>query len=159
MTITYCNIFYGLVYLLKAHSHERQYFHKFANVFLIKWPLKNIYNVPEVYSGMLIIVPRALHIQHFLGGGQTPLRGFPQHSLSILDPPLGIMSKTMANSKVVKNIYKLNHSTRAQSNQTHVTCNNSYDSPEYLQFYHQYWNYLIIHSDRACIPYIEKPGR
>ena len=134
MTITYCNIFYGLVYLLKAHSHERQYFHKFANVFLIKWPLKNISNVPEIYSGMLRIVPRALHIQNFLGGGQTPPPPpwlpptFPKYfsvTLMQTDPPppmgknprsapAGIISKTMAYSKVVTNIYKLNHSTRAQ---------------------------------------------
>ena len=40
---------YFLVYLL-------QYFHKFANVFLINWPLKNISNVPEVCSGMLRMV-------------------------------------------------------------------------------------------------------
>ena len=40
---------YFLVYLL-------QYFHKFANVFLINWPLKNIFNVPEVCSGMLRMV-------------------------------------------------------------------------------------------------------
>ena len=26
--------------LLKTHNHERQYFHKFAKVFRIKWPLK-----------------------------------------------------------------------------------------------------------------------
>ena len=31
--------------------------------------LENIYNVPEVCSGMLRIAPRALQILHFLGGG------------------------------------------------------------------------------------------
>ena len=52
------NTFHNLIQLksmkwsisLKAHNHESQYFHKFANVFLINWPMKNISNVPEVCS-------------------------------------------------------------------------------------------------------------
>ena len=48
------------------------YFHTFSKMFLSKCTLKNIYNTPQICSGMLKIAPKALHFLKFLGEGQTP---------------------------------------------------------------------------------------
>ena len=45
------------------------YFHTFSKMFLSKCTLKNIYNTPQICSGMLKIAPKALHFLTFLGGG------------------------------------------------------------------------------------------
>ena len=37
------------------------YFHTFSKMFLSKCTLKNIYNTPQIFSGMLKIAPKALH--------------------------------------------------------------------------------------------------
>ena len=50
--------------------------------------LENISYVPEVCSGMLRIAPRALHIQHFLGGcPPSPSPYHPPEMPVALDPP------------------------------------------------------------------------
>ena len=42
------------------------YFHTFSKIFLSKFTLKNIYNTPQICSGMLKIAPKALHFLKFL---------------------------------------------------------------------------------------------
>ena len=42
------------------------YFHTFSKMFLSKCTLKNIYNTPQIFSGMLKIAPKALHFLKFL---------------------------------------------------------------------------------------------
>ena len=37
------------------------YFHTFSKMFLSKFTLKNMYNIPQICSGMLKIAPKALH--------------------------------------------------------------------------------------------------
>ena len=44
------------------------YFHTFSKMFLSKCTLKNIYNTPQIFSGMLKIAPKALHFLRFIGG-------------------------------------------------------------------------------------------
>ena len=48
------------------------YFHTFSKMFLSKCTLKNIYNTPQICSGMLKIAPKALHFLKFLGGHSSP---------------------------------------------------------------------------------------
>ena len=45
------------------------YFHTFSKMFLSKCTVKNIYDTPQICSGMLKIAPKALHFLKFLGGG------------------------------------------------------------------------------------------
>ena len=98
-------IFLGLVYLpIIAHNHERQYFHKFAKVFRIKWPVKIFLmclRSAQVCSESLL---EHFIFQIFLGRPQIPRRSFRRHAYGvyaahfatwppspweqILDPPL-----------------------------------------------------------------------
>ena len=48
------------------------YFHTFSKMFLSKCTVKNIYNTPQIFSGMLKIAPKALHFLNFLGGRAIP---------------------------------------------------------------------------------------
>ena len=41
------------------------YFHTFSKIFLSKFTLKNIYNTPQICSGMLKVAPKALHFRTF----------------------------------------------------------------------------------------------
>ena len=54
---------YNIIQMLKS---------TFSKMFLSKCTLKNIYNTPQIFSGMLKIAPKALHFLKFLGGGPTP---------------------------------------------------------------------------------------
>ena len=51
------------------------YFHTFSKMFLSKFTLKNIYNTPQIFSGMLKIAPKALHFLQFLSPPPPPKNG------------------------------------------------------------------------------------
>ena len=63
------------------------YFHTFSKMFLSKCTLKNIYNTPQIFSGMLKIAPKALHFLKFLGGGPIPDPPPPPEERVTAPPP------------------------------------------------------------------------
>ena len=68
------------------------YLHTFSKMFLSKCTLKNIYNTPQICSGMLKIAPKALHFQKFLRGGPPNPPPPPPEERAITPPPPSVPS-------------------------------------------------------------------
>ena len=65
---------YNIIQMLKSTLFS----HIFKNVPFKMY--KNIYNTPQIFSGMLKIAPKALQFLKFLGGVTPPLLTFPAAS-------------------------------------------------------------------------------